>query len=161
MDNIYCHTYVSLLLVFAADYFTSQTYFRNRLDAFGVSHPKERKLGLKCKDQIFFSRKVKFQGSCLHNKNRQLMKAVATSMPACLVPHECDTKLLDSNLDAQAIQIESTNDETSVIEDREKLRRMRISKANKGNVPWNKGRKHSAGKGFKCTDYIESCFPVF
>ncbi|CAL9080931.1 unnamed protein product [Musa acuminata var. zebrina] len=126
------------------DYFTSQTYFRNQLDASGVSHPKERKLGLKCKDQIFFSRKVKFQGSCLHNKNRQLMKAVATSMPACLVPHECDTKLLDSNLDAQAIQIESTNDETSVIEDREKLRRMRISKANKGNVPWNKGRKHSA-----------------
>nr|XP_018683947.1 PREDICTED: uncharacterized protein LOC103987988 isoform X2 [Musa acuminata subsp. malaccensis] len=79
------------------DYFTSQTYFRNQLDASGVSHPKERKLGLKY-----------------------------------------------SNLDAQAIQIESTNDETSVIEDREKLRRMRISKANKGNVPWNKGRKHSA-----------------
>ncbi|EPS63459.1 hypothetical protein M569_11323, partial [Genlisea aurea] len=27
--------------------------------------------------------------------------------------------------------------------DREKLRRMRISKANKGNTPWNKGRKHT------------------
>ncbi|XP_009614006.1 uncharacterized protein [Nicotiana tomentosiformis] len=29
------------------------------------------------------------------------------------------------------------------LNDREKLRRMRISKANKGNIPWNKGRKHS------------------
>uniref|UniRef100_A0A0R0KQ97 Nuclease associated modular domain-containing protein n=1 Tax=Glycine max TaxID=3847 RepID=A0A0R0KQ97_SOYBN len=28
-------------------------------------------------------------------------------------------------------------------DDREKLRRMRISKANKGNIPWNKGRKHT------------------
>ncbi|KAG6788795.1 hypothetical protein POTOM_004872 [Populus tomentosa] len=29
------------------------------------------------------------------------------------------------------------------LDDREKLRRKRISKANKGNTPWNKGRKHS------------------
>ncbi|MCD7454671.1 hypothetical protein HAX54_025565 [Datura stramonium] len=29
------------------------------------------------------------------------------------------------------------------LNEREKLRRMRISKANKGNTPWNKGRKHS------------------
>ncbi|KAG4396743.1 hypothetical protein GLYMA_19G262000v4 [Glycine max] len=30
-------------------------------------------------------------------------------------------------------------------DDREKLRRLRISKANKGNTPWNKGRKHTPG----------------
>lgn len=29
------------------------------------------------------------------------------------------------------------------VDEREKLRRSRISKANKGNTPWNKGRKHS------------------
>ncbi|MQL88123.1 hypothetical protein Taro_020683 [Colocasia esculenta] len=29
------------------------------------------------------------------------------------------------------------------IDEREKSRRMKISKANKGNVPWNKGKKHS------------------
>uniref|UniRef100_A0ACD5TJX6 Uncharacterized protein n=2 Tax=Avena sativa TaxID=4498 RepID=A0ACD5TJX6_AVESA len=29
------------------------------------------------------------------------------------------------------------------VDEREKMRRMRISQANKGNTPWNKGRKHS------------------
>lgn len=31
------------------------------------------------------------------------------------------------------------------LNERERLRRLRISKANKGNTPWNKGRKHSQG----------------
>nr|CAD1818416.1 unnamed protein product [Ananas comosus var. bracteatus] len=34
--------------------------------------------------------------------------------------------------------------DTPELDDREKLRRIKISKANKGNIPWNKGRKHSA-----------------
>ncbi|KAB2007774.1 hypothetical protein ES319_D10G053900v1 [Gossypium barbadense] len=37
-----------------------------------------------------------------------------------------------------------TGDSDDELDEREKLRRMRISKANKGNTPWNKGRKHSA-----------------
>ncbi|KAG9141361.1 hypothetical protein Leryth_001827 [Lithospermum erythrorhizon] len=37
----------------------------------------------------------------------------------------------------------STDEDSAELDEREKLRRMRISKANKGNTPWNKGRKHS------------------
>ncbi|KAK2969994.1 hypothetical protein RJ640_008334 [Escallonia rubra] len=38
---------------------------------------------------------------------------------------------------------QSLDDDSEEVNEREKLRRMRISKANKGNTPWNKGRKHS------------------
>jgi len=40
----------------------------------------------------------------------------------------------------------SADDGEEQVDDREKLRRMRISKANRGNTPWNKGRKHSPGE---------------
>ncbi|KAL7100329.1 hypothetical protein ACP275_09G139900 [Erythranthe tilingii] len=36
----------------------------------------------------------------------------------------------------------SSEDESAELDEREKLRRMRISNANRGNTPWNKGRKH-------------------
>jgi NUMOD3 motif len=31
------------------------------------------------------------------------------------------------------------------IDEKEKLRRLKISRANKGNIPWIKGKKHSPG----------------
>ncbi|KAH9329993.1 hypothetical protein KI387_002101 [Taxus chinensis] len=37
----------------------------------------------------------------------------------------------------------SYSEDEKEIEPKEAIRRMRISKANKGKVPWNKGRKHS------------------
>lgn len=44
----------------------------------------------------------------------------------------------DSNLN----MFQSSDETSSEVDEKEKLRRMRISTANKGNVPWNKGRKH-------------------
>ncbi|KAB2613153.1 abhydrolase domain-containing protein [Pyrus ussuriensis x Pyrus communis] len=40
-------------------------------------------------------------------------------------------------------QLEPSSDDSEELDDREKLRRLRISNANKGSTPWNKGRKHS------------------
>jgi len=34
-------------------------------------------------------------------------------------------------------------EDDEAVDEREKMRRMRISQANRGNTPWNKGRKHS------------------
>jgi hypothetical protein len=36
-------------------------------------------------------------------------------------------------------------EDDEAVDEREKMRRMRISQANKGNTPWNKGWKHSPG----------------
>ncbi|KAL0463763.1 UNVERIFIED_CONTAM: hypothetical protein Slati_0263900 [Sesamum latifolium] len=42
-----------------------------------------------------------------------------------------------------AFEPQSSSEDSTELDERERLRRMRISKANKGNTPWNKGRKHS------------------
>lgn len=73
------------------------------------------------------------------NKFPFLIKAVATCEPDTLLP-KCDL------LPNPHSSLDFSDDEPEVaLQDCEKLRRMRISKANKGNMPWNKGRKHSAG----------------
>ncbi|KAL1551818.1 hypothetical protein AAHA92_19614 [Salvia divinorum] len=38
---------------------------------------------------------------------------------------------------------QSSSEDSTDMDESERLRRMRISKANKGNTPWNKGKKHS------------------
>ncbi|MED6204726.1 hypothetical protein PIB30_011702 [Stylosanthes scabra] len=78
-----------------------------------------------------------------------LIKAVATFEPKIL-PHKrdefihSDDLLLASN-PAPRVHLDSSDEDSEDldVDEREKLRRMRISKANKGNTPWNKGRKHS------------------
>ncbi|RCV45017.1 hypothetical protein SETIT_9G420000v2 [Setaria italica] len=49
---------------------------------------------------------------------------------------------LDGGADAVGIEL-LTEEQQEDVDERERLRRMRISQANKGNTPWNKGRKHS------------------
>ncbi|KAL8466449.1 hypothetical protein ACS0TY_035512 [Phlomoides rotata] len=50
---------------------------------------------------------------------------------------------VDSKSNSSGIQPQSSSEDSTEVDEREKLRRMRISKANKGNRPWNKGKKHS------------------
>ncbi|XP_074301906.1 uncharacterized protein LOC141633320 isoform X2 [Silene latifolia] len=77
-----------------------------------------------------------------------LVSAVATLEPQCLVLNkdiEKDNNALSSTAELQSITVqnESSSGGSEEVDEREKLRRLRISKANKGNTPWNKGRKHS------------------
>ncbi|MED6206189.1 hypothetical protein PIB30_024481 [Stylosanthes scabra] len=76
-----------------------------------------------------------------------LIKAVATFEPKIL-PHKRDEFIHSNDLhlasnSAPGVLLDSSDEESQDLDEREKLRRMRISKANKGNTPWNKGRKHS------------------
>ncbi|WOL15143.1 hypothetical protein Cni_G23924 [Canna indica] len=126
------------------DYFTSQYCFRKHVSAPGVSNQMGRNFGIKWNHHICIPRKLYLQRHCLGNRRRHIVKAVATSTQQSVVPTEYDTKLLlGSDLHVKKVQNQPSNDETPEVDHRERLRRMRISKANKGNVPWNKGRKHS------------------
>lgn len=55
------------------------------------------------------------------------------------------TSIGSGNSTCSAIEGQSQTDESTKLDEIEKLRRSRISKANKGKTPWNKGRKHSPG----------------
>ncbi|XP_002533812.2 stress response protein NST1 [Ricinus communis] len=79
-------------------------------------------------------------------RSKLQIKAVATLEPKALHKEEEKSKesvLLDDNSNAPAVQADSSDADSLELDENEKLRRMRISKANKGNTPWNKGRKHS------------------
>ncbi|GJM91727.1 hypothetical protein PR202_ga08134 [Eleusine coracana subsp. coracana] len=69
----------------------------------------------------------------------------------CVVPHAGPVQVLEPGADAEFPLKEDVGGEVGhkeeALDERERLRRLRISKANKGNTPWNKGRKHSPGDG--------------
>ncbi|XP_030971124.1 uncharacterized protein LOC115991516 isoform X2 [Quercus lobata] len=79
-------------------------------------------------------------------RGRLRINAVATLETKGLVQNEngpkgYDVSQVGANSSLPTIQLVEDSNELG---ERERLRRMRISKANKGNTPWNKGRKHSA-----------------
>ncbi|KAJ4717709.1 Muscle M-line assembly protein unc-89, putative isoform 2 [Melia azedarach] len=103
------------------------------------------------KSLCFLSKSFQFSNKAILNfghletrRCKLVITAVATLEHDCLVRKEDEAKNVlrggDSGL--LKVQFESSDGEKEV-DEREKLRRMRISKANKGNTPWNKGRKHS------------------
>lgn len=79
-----------------------------------------------------------------------LIKAVATLETKRLVKngdkhlaHSNSQLGVDKRSPSPAVRTPVSNGSSEDVDEKERLRRMRISKANKGNTPWNKGKKHS------------------
>lgn len=74
-----------------------------------------------------------------------MIKAVATFEPNTVAakPHSNHLDVVPLTPPSFDLQFSDQDTQQPQPDDREQLRRMRISKANKGNTPWNKGRKHS------------------
>ncbi|TYH16896.1 hypothetical protein ES288_A05G151200v1 [Gossypium darwinii] len=94
-------------------------------------------------------KRVNFSVGHLENPSGRLqIRAVATLEPKCSVPKEDQPNKSqlggDSSPSSTRLESLKSGDSDEEPDEREKVRRMRISKANKGNTPWNKGRKHSA-----------------
>lgn len=91
-------------------------------------------------------------GSNKARRSALMIRAVATLEPTSSVQsnggqdgHGNPQLGVDSG-SVSGIQSQSSSEDSEELSEREKLRRMRISKANKGLTPWNKGKKHSEGK---------------
>ncbi|BAF26210.1 uncharacterized protein [Oryza sativa Japonica Group] len=73
------------------------------------------------------------------------VRVVAEAGPALAidrVAEEADVRF-PGDVEGVPGQQQQREEEEDAVDERERLRRMRISKANKGNTPWNKGRKHT------------------
>lgn len=57
----------------------------------------------------------------------------------------CRTASINIPIESHEQSPSVTHSTAAELDDREKLRRQRISDANTGKVPWNKGRNHSKG----------------
>ncbi|KAF5733465.1 hypothetical protein HS088_TW17G01009 [Tripterygium wilfordii] len=93
-----------------------------------------------------FPRKVDFNEGARRSKFS--VKAVATlELTSSVRKADGDENTKSSNLVVDSSPVatgsESSGEDSVEMDERERLRRMRISKANKGNKPWNKGKKHS------------------
>ncbi|KAI3426636.1 uncharacterized protein J3R85_009837 [Psidium guajava] len=135
---------------------TAQPKFHNHLGARGVQafvhgrlFPSSFALG---NDKKPASWKLSNSPKKIHvelHPPKFVVKAVATLERMCSVPNE-DVRLSQESSQAatgsssSGAQLGPPEEDEMELDEREKLRRMRISKANKGNIPWNKGRKHSA-----------------
>ncbi|KAG7600511.1 Nuclease associated modular domain 3 [Arabidopsis suecica] len=91
--------------------------------------------------QSCFSKNLKFYTGHLHvRRGKVLITAVATLETKYPAQKENEQS---SSLSSASSKSSNGSADDGEVDDREKLRRMRISKANRGNTPWNKGRKHS------------------
>lgn len=77
-----------------------------------------------------------------------MIKAVATLESTSKTRENDYHNALRIDIDSRSsngcmVERQSSSEDLIEVDEREKLRRLRISNANKGNRPWNKGRKHS------------------
>ncbi|KAL5230884.1 hypothetical protein ABZP36_029660 [Zizania latifolia] len=73
------------------------------------------------------------------------VRVVAEASPALGLHPVAGAAGVQFPADAEGVlsQQQQEKEEEDALHERERLRRLRISQANKGNTPWNKGRKHS------------------
>lgn len=127
---------------------SAQTLIHGKVSGKFASGPEKRLASAWKPLQI--PKKVDFNVGHLEARwGKFLIKAVATLEAKCSVQGEDGQKgynNLPLGVDSRppGNPIQSSSEEYSELDERERLRRMRISKANKGNTPWNKGKKHSA-----------------
>ncbi|KAM5579705.1 hypothetical protein ABKV19_009470 [Rosa sericea] len=106
----------------------------------------DKKLSSWCKSSDILKKSYFNLGNIKTPRSRLVIQAVATFEAKSLVHNEnghLGYTSSELNKDSSPFQRESSSDDSSEMDEKEKLRRLRISKANKGNTPWNKGRKHS------------------
>lgn len=121
-----------------ADIATPQSSFRN--NPYSIGFQRLHHVSFISGNQTTArSRFFKPNGIINPANGRLMIKAVATLEPRC-----SDNANHQLPIDSTPT-LPDTDDQPVVIDDREILRRSRISDANRGKQPWNKGRKHSAG----------------
>lgn len=139
------------------DIVTSQSPFRNHLSLPGVHllYPggtqnrstvklwNTNRFELSWNDQFRFPKIRQRKTRLIVDGCRAFISAVATVEQDVLVQtdelHE-QQHALESKLGKLLVTLEES---TSELDERERLRRIKISISNKGKIPWNKGRKHS------------------
>lgn len=100
-----------------------------------------------------FPARLRFQGVYLQNTEANVfVEAVATLGPEHLARIDVGYDYyqivdLDDDFSATSVPYRIIGEDSTEVDldQKERLRRFRISNANKGSTPWNKGRKHSAG----------------
>lgn len=147
--------------------FTSQSCFHVNKSLASLTFANEKEISLSWKSLII-PKRVKNFTVCQPEISKQeiLIRAVASATLEskrvvrdgnCAVSKGGRTEFGNSQVDAIStssdVELASSSGDSEEVDERERLRRERISKANKGNTPWNKGRKHSAGK-ISTTSYI-------
>lgn len=156
---LYCLRVSLICLYLLAEIAVAQPAFQNHLGTLRTQTPLhgnpfifglDKKLSSSWKSSDIM-KKLNFNlGHVKTPKSRLLIQAVATFETKSLVQNEnghmgYKSSELDKDSSPWTVQPKSSREDSTEMDDKEKLRRMRISKANKGNTPWNKGRKHSPG----------------